>query len=404
MAKKIILTALGLIIVVGALAGIKVMQFQAMSASAATAGPPPESVAVSEVKEVMWQPTIEAVGTITAVQGVTLSAEVPGTIKRIAFESGALVKAGEVLVELDSVTERAQLQAAEANADLARTNLDRDTALEKSGSIAANQVKTSIATSKQSQAELARLQSIISKKTIRAPFSGRTGLRMINLGQFVGNGDAIVSLQSPDPVYVDFSLPQQRLSDLTEGLEVRVVTDSFPDEQFTGKLAAIQPELDAVTRNVKLRGELKNPKGQLRPGMFVKAQVVLPNSEKVVVVPATAIMYAPYGDSVFVVGPPPEKAKTSEPEKTADKGKAAGEKGEKAATAEKPADPNALVAEQKFVRLGATRGDFVAIVKGLKPGDKVVVTGAFKLRNGAPVVINNSLLPTLSETPKPNDT
>ncbi|HET6338369.1 MAG TPA: efflux RND transporter periplasmic adaptor subunit [Polyangiales bacterium] len=403
MAKKIILTALGLIVVVGALAGIKVMQFQAMSASAATAGPPPESVAVSEVKEVMWQPTIDAVGTITAVQGVTLSAEVPGTIKRIAFESGQIVKAGEVLVELDIVTERAQLQAAEANADLARTNLERDTSLEKSGSIAANQVKTSAATSKQSEAELARLKSIISKKTIRAPFSGRTGIRMVNLGQFVGNGDAIVSLQSPDPVYVDFSLPQQRLSDLTEGLEVRVVTDSFPNEEFNGKVAAIQPELDAVTRNVKLRGELQNPKGQLRPGMFVRAQVVLPNSDKVVVVPATSIMYAPYGDSVFVVGPPQakEKAAASDSEKAADKDKAADGK---SAAAEKPADPNALVAEQKFVRLGATRGDFVAITKGLKPGEKVVVTGAFKLRNGAAVVINNALLPNLSETPKPNDT
>lgn len=398
MAKKIILTALGLIVVVGALAGIKIMQFQAMSASAATAGPPPESVAVTEVKEVMWQPTIDAVGTITAVQGVTLSAEVPGTIKRIAFESGEIVKAGQVLVELDAVTERAQLQAADANADLARTNLDRDQALVKSGAIAANQVKTTSATAKQSEAELARLQSIISKKTIRAPFSGRTGLRMVNLGQFVGNGDAIVSLQSPDPVYVDFSLPQQRLSDLTEGLEIRVVTDSFPNETFTGKLAAIQPELDTVTRNVKLRGELRNPKGQLRPGMFVRAQVLLPNTEKVLVIPATAIMYAPYGDSVYVVGPPKPKTQSE-----LDANKAAA-KDEKAAAAEKPVDPKALVAEQRFVRLGPTRGDYVAITKGIKPGDKVVTAGAFKLRNNAPVVINNDLVVPSSENPKPNDT
>lgn len=406
MAKKIILTALGLIAVVGALAGIKIMQFKAMAAVPPTV--PPESVAVVEVKEADWQPTIDAVGSITAVQGVTLSAEVPGTIKRIAFESGEIVKAGQVLVELDVVTEKAQLQAAEANAELARTNLDRDTALEKSGSIATNQVKTSIATSKQAQAELARLGSIISKKTIRAPFSGRTGLRMVNLGQFVGNGDKIVTLQSPDPVYVDFSLPQQRLSDLKEGLEIRVVTDSFPNDTFTGKLAAIQPELDQVTRNVKLRGELKNPDGKLRPGMFVRAQVVLPQSEKVVVIPSTAVMYAPYGDSVYVVGPPKPKdssEKQDDKSKSGDEKKAEqADKGEKAAKAEQPADPNALEAEQKFVRLGTTRGDFVAISKGLKPGDKVVVTGAFKLRNGAPVVINNDLLPKASENPKPNDT
>jgi membrane fusion protein (multidrug efflux system) len=195
-------------------------------------------------------------------------------------------------------------------------------------------------------------------------------------------------------------LPQQRLSELVVGLEIRVVTDSFPDETFTGKLAAIQPELDAATRNVKLRGELQNPKGQLRPGMFVRAQVILPKSEKVVVIPATSVMYAPYGDSVFVVGHEPPK-KTKAPNEDAD---AKDAKPNAAKTPEKPTDPNAWFAEQKFVRLGQTRGDFVAVTNGLNPGDKVVVTGAFKLRNGAPVVINNSLLPPLSETPKPNDT
>jgi membrane fusion protein (multidrug efflux system) len=380
MAIRIILTVLGLLLIVGGLAGVKGMQFGAMSASAANAGPPPESVAAADVNEVTWQPMIDAVGTITAVQGVTLTAEVPGTVRRIAFDSGVLVKAGQVLVELDASTERAQLLAAQATAEMAHVNLDSGKALERSGSIAATQFKQYVATAKQAEAELTRLQSIIDKKTIRAPFAGRTGIRQINLGQFMGNGDKIVSLQSPDPVYVDFSLPQQRLAELTEGLDVQVTTDSFPNEAYPGKLSAIQPELDAATRNVLLRATLQNPKGQLRPGMFVRAQVVLPKNEKVVVVPATAIMYAPYGDSVFLLTPPP-------PSKDG-----------------KPAVANALVAQQTFVRLGETRGDFVAITKGLKPGDKVVVTGAFKLRSGAPVVVNNDLLPSASENPKPDDT
>ena len=379
MAKKIILTALGLIVVVGGLAGVKYLQFSAMAAQGSAAGPPPEAVAVSEVTEATWQPTIEAVGTITAVQGVTLSAEVPGTVRRIAFESGEIVKAGQVLVELDSATERAQLQAAEASHELARTNLESGVALQKSGAIAGSQFLSLVAQAKQGEAEVTRLQTIISKKTIRAPFAGRTGIRTINLGQFVGNGAALVTLQSPDPVYVDFSLPQQRLSELSVGLELRVQSDSFPKSQYTGKLSAIQPELDQATRNVLLRGTLQNPAGELRPGMFVRVQVVIPKDERVVVVPLTAIMYAPYGDSVYVVGPAP-------------------------AEKDKPADPKKLVAKQSFVRLGATRGDYVAITKGLKPGDKVVVTGAFKLRNGAAVVINNDLLPSASENPKPNDT
>lgn len=379
MVKKVLFTAVGLLLVVGALAGVKVLQFKTMAAQGATAGPPPEAVAVSEATEVDWQPVLEAIGTITSVQGVTLSAEVPGTVRRIAFESGELVKAGQVLVELDVTTERAQLQAAEANADLARTNLESGEQLVQSGAIAATQWKTLQATSKQSEAELTRLRSIISKKTIRAPFAGRTGMRLINLGQFVGNGDAVVSLQSPDPVYADFALPQQRLAELKVGLDVRVESDVFPDKVYEGKLAAIQPELDPTTRNVRLRATLENPKHELRQGMFVRTQVVLPKTERVLVVPATAILYAPYGDSVFVVGPLP-------------------------AEKDKPSNGKALAVQQKFVRLGTARGDFVAITQGLTVGDRVVVTGAFKLRNGAPIVINDALKPSVLEAPTPNDT
>jgi membrane fusion protein, multidrug efflux system len=372
MAKKIILTTLGLLLVVGGLAGVKVLQFKTMFAQAATAGPPPEAVAVIEVKRTNWQPTLEAVGSITSVQGVTLSAEVPGRITRIAFESGQVVRAGAILVELDSATEQAQLQAAEANAELARTNLESGTVLKESGAIAETQFKTFDAQSKQAQAELTRLRSMISKKTIRAPFAGRTGMREVNLGQFLNNGDRIVSLQSPDPVYVDFALPQQRLSELQVGLTTHVESDAFPESKFEGKLTAIQPEVDSNTRSVRLRATMSNPNGELRPGMYVRASVALPQTEDVLVVPATAITYAPYGDSVFVV----QDAK----------------------------DGKTKTVLQKFVRLGRTRGDFVAIMKGLSAGDEVVVTGSFKLRNGSSIVINNELLPKASETPEPDDT
>jgi membrane fusion protein (multidrug efflux system) len=372
MAKKIILTTLGLLLVVGGLAGVKVLQFKTMFASAATQGPPPEAVAVVQIENTNWQPTLEAVGSITAVQGVTLSAEVPGTIKRIAFESGTTVKQGAVLVELDSATEQAQLEAAEANAELARTNLESGTVLKESGAIAETQYKTYVATAKQAEAELTRLRSVIAKKTIRAPFAGRTGLREINLGQFVGNGDALVSLQSPDPVFVDFALPQQRLSELEVGLTTQVVSDAFPDSKFEGELTAIQPEVEASTRNVRLRALMKNPQGELRPGMYVRTEILLPRAEDVLVVPVTAITYAPFGDSVFVV-------------------RDAKEGGGK-------------VVEQKFVRLGRSRGDFVAVTQGLSAGDWVVVTGSFKLRNGSPITVNNSLLPKASETPNPDDT
>ena len=376
MLKKILVTALGLLVVIGVLAGVKVTQFKTMGAQAASGGPPPDSVAALEVKQAEWQPALDAVGTITAVQGVTLSAEIPGTVRRIAFESGTLVKAGDILVELDAAAERAQLEAAEASADIARTNLESGKSLSESGAIATTQFKTYQAQARGAEAELARLRSLISKKTIRAPFAGITGLRQVNLGQVVGAGDAIVSLQSPDPVYVDMSLPQQRLSELKVGLDVRVESDAFPDTSYEGRLSAIQPEVDPSTRNVKLRATLQNPKHELRAGMFVRTQVLLPTTEKVLVVPATAILYAPYGDSVFVLEPPKDK----------------------------PAAQGVLIAQQKFVRLGTTRGDYVAITKGLSQGERVVVTGAFKLRNGAAVTINDSLLPKFSETPKPDDT
>lgn len=371
MAKKFILTVLGLIVVVGGLVGVKVLQFKTMFAASAHAAAPPESVATSPVSETQLNPKLDAVGSVVAVQGVTLNAEITGTIRRIAFESGASVQAGAVLVELDTSVEKAQLEAASASRELAQINLDSGRALVESGAIPKAQWVALEAQAKQSAAEVARLNALIAKKTIRAPFSGRTGMRQVNLGQLVGAGDAIVSLQSLDPVYVDFALPQQRMSQLKTGAKVTVTTDAFPNKVFEGELSAINPELDAATRSVRLRATLKNPETQLHPGMFTKAQLLLPAQEKVLLVPNTAVMFAPYGDSVFVVD---------------------------------QKDPKQLSVQQKFVRLGTAQGDYVVVLEGLSASDTVVTTGAFKLRNGASIVVNNDLKPDPSLKPNPTDT
>lgn len=371
MAKKFILTVLGLLVVVGGLVGVKVLQFKTMFAQSAHAAAPPESVATSEVSETTLSPTLDAVGSVVSYQGVTLNAEITGTIRRIAFESGASVQAGAVLVELDTSVERAQLEAAAASRDLAAINLESGRSLVGSGAIPNSQWVALEAQAKQSAAEVARLNALIAKKTIRAPFSGKTGMRQVNLGQLVGAGDAIVTLQSLDPVYVDFSLPQQRLSQLNTGAKVSVSTDVFPNQVFEGELSAINPVLDQATRSLRLRATLKNPEGQLHPGMFAKVQVALPAKEKALLVPSTAVMFAPYGDSVFVVD---------------------------------NKDPQKPTVQQKFVRLGPAQGDFVVVLDGLKAKDTVVTTGAFKLRNGASIVVNNELKPEPSLKPNPTDT
>jgi membrane fusion protein (multidrug efflux system) len=371
MAKKFILTVLGLAVVVGGLVGVKVLQFKTMFAQSAKAAAPPESVATSPVSETSLNPTLDAVGSVVAVQGVTLNAEITGTIRRIAFESGASVQSGAVLVELDTSVEKAQLEAASASRELASINLESGRSLVESGAIAKAQWVALEAQAKLAAAEVARLNALIAKKTIRAPFSGKTGMRLVNLGQLVGAGDAIVTLQSLDPVYVDFALPQQRISQLNTGAKVTVTTDAFPNKTFEGEVSAINPVLDSATRSVRLRATLKNPETQLHPGMFAKAQVLLPTQEKVLLIPNTAVMFAPYGDSVFVVD---EK------------------------------DPKKPSVQQKFVRLGQAQGDYVVVLEGLSAKDTVVSTGAFKLRNGASIVVNNELKPEPSLKPNPTDT
>ncbi len=373
MAKKIIFTLVIVLILVGTLAGIKGLQFKTMFAQGANFVPPPETVTTTEAKQDTWQPTLTAVGSVAAVQGVVLGAEMSGAVKNIAFESGATVRAGDLLVELDSSVEQAQLRSAMASADLARLNLERARELREKKMMSQADLDSAEAQAKQANAQIDNIRAVIAKKAIRAPFAGRTGIRQINLGQFLDNGAAVVTLQSLDPVYVNFSLPQQDLAQLGVGMAVRVTTDAFPGQNFEGKLTAINPEVDAVTRNVRLQATLANPAGKLRPGMYVNVAAVLSQMEQVLMIPATAVLYAPYGDSVFVV-------EDKKDEKTGATGK---------------------VLNQKFVRLGKTRGDFVVVTSGLEAGQTIVTTGVFKLRNGMSVVVDNKLAPSLQLAPKP---
>lgn len=373
MFKKIFLTVLFLLLLIGALAGAKVWQFQTMFAAAAQMVPPPTTVTTSTVSADRWQPTLDAVGSVVAVQGVTISAEVAGTVKRLAFESGATVRAGEVLVELDDAVEQAQLRSASANADLSRLNLERARNLRPRNLVSQSDFDSAEAQAKQADAQVDNIRAVIAKKTIRAPFAGRLGIRQINLGQFLDGGAAIVSLQALDPVYVDFSLPQQELARLRVGMVVRVTSDAAPGQTFIGTLSVISPEIDALTRNVRLRATFDNRSGRLQPGMYVSVAAVLPTAQQVLMIPITAVRYAPYGDSVFVV-------EDRKDEKTGAVGK---------------------VAVQKFVRLGPSRGDFVVVESGLNAGETLISTGVFKLRNNAPVAVDNTLAPDFQLNPKP---
>ncbi len=373
MIKKVFLTLVGLLLLVGALAGAKVFQFKTMFAAGASIVPPPETVTTTEVRPDTWQPVLSAVGSVAAAQGVMLSAEEAGTVRHIAFESGAAVKTGDLLLQLDTSVEQAQLRSAAAAADLARANLARARDLRAKNMVSQADLETAEAQTKQADAQQDNIRAVIGKKTLRAPFAGRTGIRQVNLGQFVNTGDPIVTLQAVDPVHVDFFLPQQRLAQLSVGMTVQVATDAFPDQRFEGKLTVINPEVDTATRNVRLQATLDNPQGWLRPGMFVNVAAALPQLEKVLMIPATAVLYAPYGDSVFII----EEKKD---EKTGAVGK---------------------VLNQKFVHLGKTRGDFVVVTSGLEAGQTIVTTGVFKLRNGMAVVVNNQLAPDFQIAPKP---
>jgi membrane fusion protein, multidrug efflux system len=370
--------AIGIVIVlfvVGALAGVKTLQVRKLIESGKAYAQPPESVSSAVAHEEQWPVTLTAIGSVTAVQGVTVNPELPGIVSQIGFDSGAVVAKGDLLVKLDTSLEEAQLRALEAQEELARLNVDRERTLRSQKMVSQSELDTAEATLKQNKANADALRAIIEKKTIRAPFAGRLGLRMVNLGQYLDTGKPIVPLQSLNPVYAEFTLPQQELAKLKTGMRVSVTTDTYPDRQFEGKLTAIAPQLDQSMRSIGLQATLDNPEQLLRPGMFARVEVFLPEEQKVLVIPATAVLSAPFGDSVYVIEP-------------------------RAATNGVPAG---LVVRQQFVKTGRLHGDFQTVEAGLKPGERIVSAGIFKLRNGMSVTENNDVVPKHDMTPRPSD-
>jgi len=376
--KRVRWAIFGLIIVLpiaGGIVAIKASQFKAMGAATAHQVMPPQPVNVAEVREEQLQPRVAAVGSVMAFQGTVVSTEAGGVVREIKFEAGSPVKAGDELVQLDVEIEQAQLRAAEAAAGLARISFNRAKELIASRSISQAELDSADANLKQADAQVDNIKAVIAKKIVRAPFAGKLGIRRISTGQYLEKGSPVVSLQSLDPVYVEFSLPQQRLGEVAEGLKVAVSSDAYAGRQFEGKVTAVNPEIDQATRNVRLQATLANGDGRLRPGMFVSVEMILARSEKALFIPASAVLNAPFGDSVYVV-----------------------EEGQTGPDGTKP-----LVAQQRFVRLGARQGDFVVVTEGVKAGERIVSTGVFKLRPGMPVVIDNTLAPQFAFAPKPRN-
>lgn len=372
MLKRMFLVVGLLLLVIGGLGFVKYRQVRTAMAMGASFAPPPTAVTTIVTKRETWPSTLQVIGTAAAIQGVTVSADLPGTVDKINFDSGKAVKAGDILVELDTRQERAQLAAAESDRDLARINYGREQQLVKEGVVPKTEYDNAFAQQKSTEAHVGEIQATIDRKIIRAPFSGILGIRQINLGQYLAAGQAIVPLQALNPIYVNFGVPQQESPRVQVGRAIEVSSDDIHGFRFSGRVSAVDSVVDQTTRNVQVQATLSNPGERLRPGMYVQVEVGVGSPRDVISLPASSINYAPYGDSVFVV------------------------------TNDKDPQGNRTV-RQQFVKVDGTRGDQVAIVSGLNPGDEVVSSGAFKLRNGAPVQVNNKVQPPNSPKPNPEE-
>ena len=367
---------LGLVAIFLVIAGIKGLQIFSMIKMGKSMVMPPTTVTSAKVEKGDWAPTLTAVGSITPVQGATISAELPGMVSEIGFESGKPVKKGDMLVKLDASAEQAQMRSAQADADLAKADFERARDLAERKVISRAELDAAASKYSQRKAAVDNMQSVIDKKEIRAPFAGIAGIREVNPGQMVPAGQKLVTLQALDKVFVDFSLPQQQLGSVQVGLPVKVTTDAIEGRAFEGLLSAINSEIDPATRNVSLQAAIDNSDHALRAGMFARVEVMLPEIKTTLFIPTTSVSYAPYGNSVFIIEQK-KNEKTGQDER---------------------------ILRQQFIRTAETRGDFVAVTEGLKEGDEVVSTGVFKMRNGTAVAVDNTLAPDAKISPKPPNT
>jgi membrane fusion protein (multidrug efflux system) len=374
MAKRLILTVVAIVAILGGLGLVKYRQVEAAIAQGASFQMPATAVTTVVAQRETWPSTLSVIGTAAAIEGVTVSADLPGTIDKIHFGSGQWVHEGDILVELDTRQERAQLANLEAQRDLAGINYGRAQELVKAGVISHSEYDNANAQQKATAAQVGDIKAAIARKTIHAPFTGLLGIRQVSLGQYLAAGQAIVSLQSVDPIYVNFGVPQQQTAQMKPGAALRVTNGDLPGMAFTGKITALDSVVNEQTRNIQVQATLANKGNKLRPGMFVQVELPLGQPRQVVPLPASAINYAPYGDSVFIV------SDMKDPKGKSYRG-----------------------VRQQVVKVEGSRGDQVAITSGINPGDEVVSSGVFRLRNGAPVQVNNKVKPDNSPTPKPEE-
>ena len=339
-------------------------------------GLPPATVSTMVVGSSEWQPQLSSVGNVRAFRGVELSTEIGGLVQTVPIKSGQDVKEGELLIKLNDASDVAQLNSLKAMADLAKVINERDAQQLVIQAISKNVFDSSKADAKSKQAQVEAQAALVAKKNLKAPFSGRVGIVSINPGQYVNSGDKLFTLQTLDPIFVDFTLPQSNAEQIQVGQDVVVTTDAFKDASFTGKITAVSPKVDTNTRNIQIEAQIANPDKKVLPGMFANVNIKLGNQVKLLTLPQTAVTYNPYGSTVFIAKDTGKKDKKGKP---------------------------ALEAQQVFVTTGSTRGDQVAILKGINEGDTVVTSGQLKLKNGTPLMINNKVQPANSPDPRPQE-